>query len=117
LFDARPPEKLPAATRAGKLLRGTLPYLYRSFRQQLGVESIVLPDAVGIAALLHPELFRTEDLSGDVETTGELTTGVTVFDRRSNASHRTDMEVALEIDAAGVADTIVRGLTDAGRQT
>ena len=111
-------EKLPDdLSRAGKLLRGTLPYLFRSFRQHLGLESIVLSDAVGMTALLHPELFRTEDLSGDVETTGELTTGMTVFDRRPNASHRTDMEVALEIDPAAVADAIVRGLADAGRQT
>jgi inosine-uridine nucleoside N-ribohydrolase len=111
-------EKLPDETsRAGKLLRATLPYLFRSFRQHLGLESILLPDAVGIMSLVHPELFRTEDLSGDVETSGELTTGMTVFDRRPNASHRTDMEVALEIDAAAVADAIVRGLTDAGKQT
>jgi inosine-uridine nucleoside N-ribohydrolase len=111
-------QKLPAdTTRAGKLLHVALPYLYRSFRQHLGLESVVLHDAVGLVALLHPELFRTEDLSGDVETTGELTTGMTVFDRRPNASHRTDMEVALEIDAAAVADAIVRGLTEAGRQT
>jgi purine nucleosidase len=111
-------EKLPDdISRAGKLLRGSLPYLFRSFRQHLGLESIVLSDAVGMMALLHPELFRTEDLSGDVETTGELTTGMTVFDRRPNASHRTDMEVALEIDPAAVADAIVRGLADAGKQT
>ena len=111
-------EKLPEeSTRAGKLLRGTLPYLFRSFRQHLGLESVMLHDAVGIVALLHPELFRTEELSGDVETGGELTTGTTIFDRRPNASHRTDMEVALEIDAAAVADAIVRGLTDAGKQT
>ena len=113
LLDNLPEE----STRAGRLLRGTLPYLFRSFRQHLGLESIRLPDAVGMVALLHPELFRTEDLSGDVETTGELTTGMTVFDRRPSASHRTDMEVALEIDAAAVADAIVRGLTEAGKQT
>jgi purine nucleosidase len=111
-------EKLPPeSTRAGKLLRGSLPYFFRSFRQHLGLESVVLPDAVAMISLLHPELFRTEDLTGDVETTGELTTGMTVFDRRPTASHRTDMEVALEVDAAAVADAIVRGLTEAGRQT
>jgi purine nucleosidase len=111
-------ENLPGElTRAGKLLRGTLPYLFRSFRQQLGVESIVLPDAVAIAAILHPELFRTEELTGDVETAGELTLGMTIFDRRVQAQHRADMEVALEIDAAAVRDTIVRGLAEAGKQT
>lgn len=111
-------EKLPGElTRAGKLLRRTLPYLFRSFRQHLGRESVVLPDAVAMAAVLQPELFRTEELTGDVETTGDLTTGMTIFDRRLVAQHRADMEVALEIEAAAVTDTIVRGLTEAGRQT
>ena len=111
-------EKLPdELTRAGKLLRATLPYLFRSHRQHLGMESIRLPDAVGIAAALHPELFRMEDLAGDVETVGEITTGATVFDRRSNAPHSAGMEVALEIDAAGVTDCVARGLAEAGRQT
>jgi inosine-uridine nucleoside N-ribohydrolase len=111
-------EKLPdELTRAGKLLRATLPYLFRSHRQHLGMESIRLHDAVGIAAVLHPELFRTEDLAGDVETVGEITTGATIFDRRTNAPHSAGMEVALEIDAAGVTDCVARGLAEAGRQT
>src|SRR5262245_3662886 len=66
-------EKLPDEhTRAGKLLRATLPYFFRSHRQHLGMESIRLPDAIGVVAALHPELFRTEDLGGDVETLGEI---------------------------------------------
>lgn len=111
-------EKLPPEqSRAGKLLRGMLPYLFRSHRQHLGLESIRLPDAVTLAAVLHPELFRTDELSGDVETAGEITLGATIFDRRPTSSHHADIEVALEIDAAAVADCIVRGLAEAGRQT
>src|SRR5262245_792897 len=111
-------EKLPADfTRAGKLLRATIPYLFRSHRQHLGLESIRLPDAVGICALLHPELFHTDELAGDVETGGEITTGVTVFDRRPVSPHRADIEVALEVDAAGVVDCLVRSLAEAGQQT
>jgi inosine-uridine nucleoside N-ribohydrolase len=113
LLDNLPDEQ----TRAGKLLRATLPYLFRSHRQQLGLESIRLPDAVAIAAVLHPELFRTEDLAGDVETLGEITLGATVFDRRPQPSHRAGMEVALDIDSAAVTDCVVRGLIEAGRQS
>lgn len=111
-------DKLPDEhTRAGALLHGMLPHLFRSYRQHLGLESITLSDAVALAAVLHPELFRTEELAGDVETAGELTIGATIFDRRPNAPHRADIEVALEIDAAGVADCIVRSLAEAGKQT
>jgi inosine-uridine nucleoside N-ribohydrolase len=111
-------EKLPPDfSRAGRLLRATLPYLFRSHRQQLGLESIRLADAVGLCAVLHPELFHTEELSGDIETGGEIATGATIFDRRPNSPHRADIEVALEVDAAAVADCIVRGLADAGQRT
>jgi len=111
-------EKLPSElTRAGKLLRATIPYLFRSHRQHLGLESIRLPDAVGLCAVLHPELFRTEELSGDVETGGEITAGATIFDRRPHSAHRADIEVALEVDAAAIADCLLRSLAEAGRQT
>ncbi|MDX1946956.1 MAG: nucleoside hydrolase [Pirellulaceae bacterium] len=104
-------------TRAGKLLRQLLPALFRSYRQELGQERIRLADAVAVAAVLHPELLHTHDLAGDVETTGQLTTGATIFDRRPNAPRQTDMEVALEIEVAAVADCLVRGLAEAGKQT
>jgi len=113
LLDQLPPE----STRAGNLLRKTLPFLFRTYRREMGLEGIHLHDAVAMAAVLHPELFTTRDLSGDVETSGELTLGATVFDRRSTAHTRGDMEVALEVDAAGVSDCVVRALQDAGRQT
>jgi purine nucleosidase len=113
LLDKLPPDY----SRAGKLLRAALPYYFRSVRQHLGMESIRLADAVAIMAVVHPELFRTEEISGDVEVSGELTTGATIFDRRGNAVHRGDMEVALEVDAAAVTDAIVRGLADAGKAT
>ena len=113
LLENLPPEH----SRAGKLLRGMLPYLFRSHRQYLGLESIRLHDAVAIVAALHPELLRTEELVADVETAGEITTGATIFDRRPNCPHHAGIEVALEIDAAAVADCIVRGLAEAGRQT
>ena len=105
------------ADRAGRLLRAILPYLFRSHRQHLGLESIRLPDVVGLCAVLHPELFHTEELHGDVETGGEIAIGATIFDRRPNSPHRADIEVALEVDVAAVADCIVRGLADAGLQT
>ena len=46
-----------------------------------------------------------------------LPMGATIFDRRPNSTHRADIEVAMEIDTAAVADCVVRGLAEAGRQT
>jgi purine nucleosidase len=107
----------PETTRAGALLRKILPYLFRSYRHELGLEMIHLHDAVAIAAAIHPELFVTRELEGDVETQGELTRGMSIFDRRPTALSRSDLEVALECDSAAIADAIVRGLAEAGRLT
>lgn len=113
LLDRLPPD----FTRAGSLLRSTLPYLFRSHRQHLGLENIRLADAVALCAVVHPELFQTEELPGDVETRGEITLGATIFDRRPHAPRQADLEVALGVDAAAVTDYILRGLAEAGRQT
>ncbi|ADB18962.1 Inosine/uridine-preferring nucleoside hydrolase [Pirellula staleyi DSM 6068] len=113
LLEQLPPEH----SRAGQLLRKLLPYAFRSYRREMGLESIFLHDALAVVAAVHPELFPTVDMAGDVETIGELTAGMTVFDRRSNFRGRGDMEVALEVDIAAATDCIVRSLAEAGRQT
>jgi inosine-uridine nucleoside N-ribohydrolase len=113
LLDRLPPDY----TRAGALVRATLPYLFRSHRQHLGLENIRLPEAVALAAVVHPDWFQMEELPGDVETRGEITLGATIFDRRPNATRQADLEVALGVDASLVADYVLRGLAEAGRQT
>lgn len=110
--------ELPTETsRAGFFLRQMLPHAYRSFRQHLGQESITLNDAVGALALLEPELFRFEDLACDVETEGELTRGVSVFDRRSLREWRPNMEVATYVDVERARQMLLDLLMIAGKAT
>jgi purine nucleosidase len=109
-------DQLPSElTKAGKLLRRILPFAFRAHRQELGLEGIFLHDAVALAAAAHPELFTMEEMAGDVETQGVLTTGATVFDRRMCMQWRPNMDVAREIDVAAVKDFILRGLQSAAR--
>jgi inosine-uridine nucleoside N-ribohydrolase len=111
-------EHLPASsTRAGRLLRRLVPFAFRAYRQHLGQESMFLQDAVALVAALHPELFVLREMEGDVETIGELTRGVTVFDRRRYSLTRSTTAVATEVDVAAVTDCILRGLAEAGRAT
>src|SRR5438552_11926931 len=49
LLDQLPGE----STRAGRFLRRVMPHLFRSYRQELGYESIRLNDAVAFASALH----------------------------------------------------------------
>jgi inosine-uridine nucleoside N-ribohydrolase len=94
----------------GSLLQKLLPALFRAYRQQLGLESVNLNDAVALLAVTHSELFETEEMEGMIETAGEITRGVTVFDRRPGSVSRSDMEVAVSVDAQAARDTIIKGL-------
>ncbi len=111
-------EELPAeSTRAGAFLRKIMPFAFRAHHQILGQEGIRLHAAVALLTILQPELFRTVEMAGDVETRGDLTKGATVFDRRANKLWRPNMEVVTEIDAAAATDCIVRGMSAAGLVT
>ena len=110
--------QLPAeTTRAGKFLRQVLPFAYRAQRQVLAQEHITLHDVAALVAVTNPELFETEMLSGDVETEGELTSGMVVFDRRKSSIRegRPNIDVALKADVTAMRDCVLRGLENAGK--
>ena len=111
-------DKLPERyCRAGEFLRQILPYAFRAYRQKLGQEDINLNDAVGILAMLEPELFEFEPMAGQVETEGQLTRGVTVFDRRMAPEWRNNMEVATSLKHEQAEAAIVKSLCLAGNAT
>jgi inosine-uridine nucleoside N-ribohydrolase len=113
LFDQLPAE----TTRAGKFLRQILPFAFRAQRQVLGQEHVNLHDVATLVAVTNPELFETEMLAADVETEGELTTGMVVIDRRkaSLRQWRPNVEVALKADTAAIRDCVLRALERAGK--
>ena len=111
-------EQLPdESTRAGHFLHRILPFLFRAYRQELGQESIFLHAAVALLAAVERELFETRDLAGDVEVSGQLTTGATILDRRAHPDARPNLEVATDLDANAARDALVRLLAAAGEQT
>ena len=91
-------------SRAVTLLRQLLPYYFRAHHQFLGMEGIRLGEVVALTAVMRPELFRWQPLPVDVEVSGKLTRGMTVFDRRGQPSEKSNAAVALEVDAQGVVD-------------
>lgn len=95
-------------TNAGTLLHGLLPGAFQSYRRQLGLEGIYVPEAIAVAAALHPELMVTEPYACDVETGGSLTHGATVIDRRPRQHEQPNMDVAIDLDATGAVDCILR---------
>lgn len=111
VFDFGHLERMPdVETRVGRLLRKILPYSFRAYRQQLGLEGVRLHDAVALLAVTHPELFTTQRATVDVETAGELTAGMTVFDRRSLMQSTSNIDVAIDVNVSGVVDALLTGL-------
>ncbi len=111
-------DELPTdETRAGRILRCVVPHAFRTHRQCLGMEHICLHDAVTVLAAVQPELFETQEMAGDVEISGELTRGATVFDRRPRPDWRKNMEVVVDADVPEVCAAILRGLKYAGQET
>lgn len=111
-------DELPKSdTRIGYFLRQVLPFTFRAYRRQLGMERITINDAVGALALMEPELFEYQPMGGDVETDGALTRGVLVVDRRAQPEWRPNMSVATSIRADSAKQFIVDRLMMAGNLT
>lgn len=111
-------EKLPDVTsRAGELLHKILPYKFRMSHQKLGREVMPMQDAVTLISVVEPDLFQWEEMAGDVEVSGTLTRGMTVFDRRMRPEWQTNMEVARRASVGDVRDSILRGLRYAGQKS
>ena len=108
------PDETP---RVGALLRKILPSAFRGYRQRFGIEGIHVHDTIALMAVLYPELFTMQEMCGDVETMGDLTTGMTVFDRRRIPARQSNMEVAMDLEKDKVIEQIIRGLNAAaGRE-
>lgn len=108
--------KLPDdSTKVGSFLNRVLPPAFRAYRQEFGLEGIRVHDSIALTAAIEPELFRTEDMAGDVETSGELTMGATVFDRRLVPAWRCNMGVAVDLDVEKVNESIVESVCRAAK--
>ena len=105
-FDQLPSE----STKIGHFLRGILMPAFRAYRQCFGLEGIHIHDMITYMAAIHPELFTTKEVAGNVETIGELTRGMTVFDRRRVPDWPSNMEVAYFIEKDDVIQRTLDGL-------
>ena len=98
---------LESHTRLGRLFDQMLPFWFRAHHEQLGRESIRLDELVALAAIRHRRLFDTERFSAAIETSGDLTRGMVVFDRRSTAPEQPNVDVATHLDSQGVRDYLM----------
>ena len=95
---------------SAQLLAKLLPGAFRAHRQRLAREDIFVHEAVAVTLALQPELFTISRLPGDVECSGDLTIGATVFDRRATPESLPNIDVAVDVDPLGVVDCLLRGI-------
>ncbi|MGN6135249.1 MAG: nucleoside hydrolase [Aureliella sp.] len=105
----------PKYTKAGSVMHTILPHLFRTSRQYLGQETISLQAVMPVLLLLEPMLFEAEEMAADVETTGELTRGMLVVDRRATRPARATMEIANQVDADAARDAFLNMLKFTGK--
>ena len=90
------------------LLEQLLPYALRASHEVFGIEGLALPELVALAAVTRPALFTREAMAIDVETAGELTRGMTVFDRRGFRQWQSNIDVLTDAEVQSVVDHLGR---------
>lgn len=99
----------------GKVLSEMLQYSVLANRQHLALEGIPLHAVAALAVATKAERFTVQPVKANVETSGQLTRGMTVIDRRRSANRQTNIDLVSTIDELGIVDYFSRGLRRAAR--
>jgi inosine-uridine nucleoside N-ribohydrolase len=94
----------------GEFAAGLLQFAARASRQHLPFEEVSLPAAAVLAIAAGAAAFETQQLAVDVETTGELSAGTLIIDRRRYSPRSMTAEMVTSLDHAAVVDYFCRGI-------
>ena len=94
----------------GQFVAEMLQFAVRSHRRHEAQEGIPLHAVSALAVAAGAESYQVEGGVIDIETTGELTQGMTVLDQRHTRSGRTNFDVVSSIDDVGVVDYFTRAI-------
>ncbi len=90
----------PLADPPSQFLLDSTAHLIAFAEKWEGYAGITLHDPLTVGVVLDPDVVKTRAFHVDVETQGEITTGMTVADRRPlRAQETSNAEIALEVDA------------------
>lgn len=99
--------ELPAPTcRVSRFLRQIVPYGIRATSNLYGIEGFHIKDVMGVAVLVLPHAMTSRSIYVDIETRGELTRGMSLFDPRPNSTHSPNVELVTHVDVDEVRDFI-----------
>jgi inosine-uridine nucleoside N-ribohydrolase len=101
-------------SRVGRFLRQLVPHALAPTASLYGIEGVYLNDVLGLVALTRPEAITTQPVAADVETRGELTRGMSVFDTRWGCTAKPNVDLATGVDLQAVRGYVQHILGEAG---
>jgi inosine-uridine nucleoside N-ribohydrolase len=103
-------------SRTGAFLSRIMPHGIAPTANQFGVEGLYLQDVLALVTLTHRGAITTRQVFADVETRGELTRGMSVFDVRWSPAAKPNIELGIGVDMQAVRQyihqTLERTLSD-----
>ncbi len=101
------PQRSVAANPVVRYVADALRFYFEFHAQYDGFYGAFIHDPLAVAAALDRGLVTTEALFVDVETQGEITSGMTVADRRRLTGQPPNLDVATTADAATFLDRLI----------
>ncbi|MEV6611268.1 nucleoside hydrolase [Kutzneria sp. NPDC051319] len=114
--DAAWLDRLAAGGRVAQGLNALTPFYRATYRRILGVDGMVLHDAIALAEAISPGILRTTPYPVEVDCSHGPSRGATIIDRRATAhSTRRLVDVALDADTAQLGEFVLSRIVDQGR--
>jgi inosine-uridine nucleoside N-ribohydrolase len=113
LFSPSDLLQMPGESRTGRFLGQIVPHGIAPTASQYGVEGVYLQDVLALVALTHRGAVSTRAVAADVETRGELTRGMSVFDVRWSTAAKPNVELAVGVDLQAVRQYVQHTLAQA----
>lgn len=98
------------STPIGELVTSMMHFSVRATRQHLPREGVSLPGIASLVVAGRTERFTVAPYSVDVETSGDITTGMTLLDQRPIRPGQTNADIVTKLDAAAVIDYFCRSI-------
>jgi purine nucleosidase len=105
--DPLAPTRSVASDPVVRFIADALRWYFEFHRRYDGFYGAFIHDPLVVAAAVDRTLVTSEPLYVDVETRGELTTGMTVADRRGLTSRPPNLDVAATADVATFLDRLI----------
>ena len=97
-----------------EFVAGLFDFYLAGYRERAGLDAAPMHDPCAVLAVTHPGLFTFGTRHVAVETSGDLTRGMTVADERPGTDAVPNCEVAYSIDSAAALELIVAAVCSYG---